>query len=69
MTTAALRLAASASDLADDFTRVRADLDVPTGFPVEVNDEADAAAAEGPVLPPGVPSVARRDARDRKSVV
>lgn len=64
MTTAPLRLATSASDLADDFTRVRADLDVPTGFPVEVIDEADAAAAEGPVLPPGVPSVARRDARE-----
>ncbi len=63
MTTAPLRLAASAADLADDFARVRADLDVPLGFPPEVQAEADAAAARGPVLPPGVPERARRDAR------
>ena len=39
MTTAPLRLAASAGELADDFARVRADLDVPTGFPPEVLEE------------------------------
>jgi exoribonuclease R len=64
VTTAPLRLAASAADLADDFARVRADLHVPTAFGPEVQAEADAAAARGPVLPPGVPDTARRDARD-----
>jgi exoribonuclease R len=64
VTTAPLRLAASANELAGAFDRVRADLAVPTGFPVDVSDEADRAAANGPVLPPAVPAVARRDARN-----
>jgi exoribonuclease R len=64
MTTAPLRLAASAAELADDFVRVRADLGVPPGFPPEVQAEADGAAARGPVFPPGVPETSRRDARD-----
>jgi exoribonuclease R len=64
VTTAPLRLAASAAELVDDFARVRADLDVPTGFPPEVAAAATAVAARGPRLPPGVPDEARRDARD-----
>ena len=64
MTGAPLRLAASAAELADDFARVRADLGVPAGFPPEVEAEAGAVAARGPVLPPGVPPAAGRDARD-----
>src|SRR5262245_12560604 len=68
MTTAPLRLAASAAELADDFARVRADLDVPAGFPPEVDAEAAAVAARGPVLPPGIPDGVRRDARDLELV-
>ena len=41
VTTAPLRLAASAAVLADDFARVRADLDVPAAFPPDVEAEAD----------------------------
>ena len=63
MTAAPLRLAASAADLADDFARVRADLDVPTAFPPDVQAEAEAAATRGPQPPPGVPPAGRRDAR------
>ncbi|HLM18362.1 MAG TPA: RNB domain-containing ribonuclease, partial [Acidimicrobiia bacterium] len=68
MTTAPLRLAASAAALADDFARVRADLDVPTAFPADVDAEANAVTARGPKLPPGVPDVARLDARDLELV-
>jgi exoribonuclease R len=68
VTTAPLRLTASAADLADDFARVRADLDVPTTFPPDVRAEADAVAARGPVVPPGVPDAPRRDARDLELV-
>jgi exoribonuclease R len=64
VTTAPLRLAASATELADAFARVRADLDVPLDFPPDVQHEADAVATRGPVLPPGVPDAVRRDARD-----
>jgi exoribonuclease R len=63
MTTALLRLAAPAAELADDFARVRADLDVPLGFPTDVDAEATAVATRGPVLPPGAPDRPRRDAR------
>jgi exoribonuclease R len=68
VTLAPLRLAASAAELVDDFARVRADLDVPVAFPPEVEAEADAVAARGPVLPPGVPDASRRDARDLELV-
>jgi exoribonuclease R len=64
VTTAPLRLAASAAELVDDFARVRADLDVPAAFPPDVQAEADAVAARGPRLPPGVRDAPRRDARD-----
>ena len=64
MTTAPLRLAASATDLADDFARVRADLGVPLAFPPAVDAEAAQVAARGPILPPGAPARARVDARD-----
>jgi exoribonuclease R len=68
VTTAPLRLAASAAELADDFARVRADLDVPAGFPPDVVAEADAVLARGPVLPPDVSAATRRDARDLELV-
>src|SRR3954454_4344353 len=68
VTVAPLRLAASAAALADDFARVRADLDVPSGFPPEVDAEANALAARGPLLPPAVPNVPRVDARDLELV-
>jgi exoribonuclease R len=64
VTRAPLRLAASATELVDDFARVRADLDVPTGFPDGVLAEARTAATRGPVLPPGAPARSRRDARE-----
>ncbi len=67
MTSAPLRLAASAAALADDFARVRADLDVPIGFPPDVDAEAAAVAARGPQLPPGVPDAERLDARATSS--
>jgi exoribonuclease R len=63
MTSAPLRLAASAAELTDDFARVRADLDVPDAFAPDVQAEADAAAARSPVLPPGAPDAPRVDAR------
>ena len=69
VTTAPLRLAASAAALADDFARVRADLDVPAGFPPDVDAEAAAVAARGPgSSPPGVPDARRLDARDLELV-
>ena len=68
MTTAPLRLAASAAEVADDFARVRSDLDVPVGFAPEVDVEAAASAARGPTLPPGVSDASRRDARDLELV-
>jgi exoribonuclease R len=64
VTTAPLRLSASASDLADDFARVRTDLGVPIGFPEAVAAEATQRAARGPRLPPGAPERPRVDARD-----
>jgi exoribonuclease R len=64
VTTAPLRLAASASELADEFARVRADLDVPAAFPPDVEAEAIAVAARGPALPDDVAGQAWRDARD-----
>ncbi len=71
MTTAPLRLAASAAALADDFARVRADLDVPIGFPPDVDAEAAAVAARSSRarwVPPGVPDAERLDARDLELV-
>jgi exoribonuclease R len=64
VTSAPLRLAASAIELADDFARVRAELDVPARLPPTVETEAATAAGRGPMVPPGVPDVPRRDARD-----
>jgi exoribonuclease R len=58
-----LRLAASAAALADDFARVRVDLNVPESFPADVEAEAAAVAARGPVLPPDAPVEARVDGR------
>ena len=68
MTTAPLRLAASAAELADDFARVRSDLGVPAMFPPDVDTEAAASAARGPTLPPGASDTSRRDARDLELV-
>ncbi|HEY3670737.1 MAG TPA: RNB domain-containing ribonuclease [Acidimicrobiia bacterium] len=71
MTIAPLRLAASAAALADDFARVRADLDVPTSFPAEVDAEAAAVAARSSRarwLPPGAPDAERLDARSLELV-
>ena len=68
MTIAPLRLAASAAALADDFARVRADLDVPSAFPPDVDAEAAAVAARGPQLPPGAPDAGRLDLRDLELV-
>jgi exoribonuclease R len=64
VTAAPLRLAASASELVDDFARVRADLDVPAAFPPDVDAEAAAVAARGPALSGEAAVQARRDARD-----
>jgi exoribonuclease R len=46
------------------FQRIRSEFDVPTGFPLEAQEEADRAAARGPVIPDGAGSGGRRDARD-----
>ena len=56
VTTAPLRLAASATELADDFARVarRSRRAPPRSRPTSTR-EADAVAARGPALPPGVP--------------
>jgi exoribonuclease R len=67
VTDAPLRLAASAAELADDFARVRHDLAVPAGFPVDVLAEATRVARDGPQLPPGTRG-ARLDARDLELV-
>jgi exoribonuclease R len=64
VTTAPLRLAASAADLADDFARVRVDLHVPLSFPSDVDAEAAAVSARGPMLPPDASAAERVDARE-----
>jgi exoribonuclease R len=56
-----LRLSASASELKDDFARVRADLHVPVDFPPEVLVEATAAARQSD---PTVVGPGRVDLRD-----
>jgi exoribonuclease R len=68
VTGAPLQLSASAGELVDDFARVRADLAVPDGFSPEVESDAAAVAARGPLLPPGVPDGARVDARSLELV-
>jgi exoribonuclease R len=45
------------------FARVRAELDVPAGFPPAVSAEAEVLAARGPAAPPGVADPSRIDAR------
>lgn len=46
------------------FARVRAELDVPSGFPPAVSAEAEAVAARGPQPPPGAGDGSRVDVRD-----
>ncbi|HZB72620.1 MAG TPA: RNB domain-containing ribonuclease [Acidimicrobiales bacterium] len=64
MPAAPLRVPAGQPPFAAAFARVREELDVPASFPPEVEAEAEALAARGPVLPPGAPATDRVDARD-----
>ncbi len=59
-----LRVPLAEPPFAAAFARVREELEVPPGFPPEVEAEARAVAERGPVLPPGVPAIDRVDARD-----
>ena len=64
MPAAPLRVPAGQPPFAAAFARVREELDVPASFPPEVEAEAEALAARGPVLPPGAAATDRVDARD-----
>ncbi len=48
----------------DAFQRIRADFDIPSGFPDDVQGDADRAAARGPATPEGAASRDRRDVLD-----
>jgi exoribonuclease R len=50
--------------LREAFARIRAEFDVPAGFPEPVDAEAVAVVQRGPALPPGAAPGPRRDARD-----
>jgi len=55
---------AALSPFREAFRRIRAQFDLPAGFPAEVDAEAAAVAQRGPITPPDAASTERRDARD-----
>ncbi|HEX3299728.1 MAG TPA: RNB domain-containing ribonuclease [Actinomycetota bacterium] len=59
-----LRAPAELPPFREAFQRIRADFDIPTGFPDVVQDEAERTSAAGPSMPDGAASKDRRDARD-----
>src|SRR5262245_9214398 len=64
MAATVVRAPAEASPFREAFARIRAEFRVPDAYPGDVEREAADVAARGPVLPPGIPSDERRDARD-----
>ena len=68
MTSAPLRLAASPPRWPTTSPACAADLDVPIGFPPDVDAEAAAVAARGPQRLPACPTRRRLDARDLELV-
>ncbi len=59
-----VRAPARLSPFAEAFARIRAEFEIPSAFPPDVEAEATAVASRGPVPPPDVRATDRLDARD-----